>query len=74
MQAKGGRQDENLKMPCPGGSPSKMRSISWTLAGHGGADFDLVGRQAIDQGIAMGRSAVWLRLTREQYAKARMIM
>ena len=36
-----------------------------------GTGFNLAGRQAIDQGIAIGRGAVWLSLTREQYAKLR---
>jgi hypothetical protein len=39
------------------------------LARHGGPEFNLAGRQAIEQGIAMGRGAVWLSLTREQYGK-----
>jgi hypothetical protein len=41
------------------------------LARRGGAEFNLAGRQAIEQGISMGRGAVWLSLTREQYAKLR---
>jgi hypothetical protein len=41
------------------------------LARRGGAEFNLAGHQAIEQGIAMGRGAVWLSLTREQYAKLR---
>jgi len=39
------------------------------LARHGGAEFNLAGRQAIDQGIAIGRGSVWLKLTRDQYGK-----
>jgi hypothetical protein len=39
------------------------------LAKHGGAEFNLAGRQAIEQEISMGRGSVWLKLTREQYAK-----
>jgi hypothetical protein len=31
--------------------------------------FNLAGRQAIDQGISMGRGSVWLKLMQEQYAK-----
>ena len=38
---------------------------------RGGAEVNLAGRQAIEQGISMGRGAVWLSLTREQYAKLR---
>ena len=41
------------------------------LARRGGAEFNLAGRQAIEQEISMGRGAVWLSLTREQYAKLR---
>ena len=37
------------------------------LARHGGAEFDLAGRQAIEHGISMGRGSVWLKLTRDQY-------
>jgi hypothetical protein len=37
------------------------------LAQHGGAEFNLAGRQAIEHGIGMGRGSVWLKLTREQY-------
>jgi hypothetical protein len=36
-----------------------------------GAEFNLAGRQAIEHGISMGRGSVWLKLTREQYAKLR---
>ncbi len=39
------------------------------LARHGGAEFNLAGREAMDQGIAMGRGSVGLKLTREQYGK-----
>jgi hypothetical protein len=39
------------------------------LARHGGAEFNLAGRQAIEHGIGMGRGSVWLKLTREQYSK-----
>lgn len=39
------------------------------LARHGGAEFNLAGRQAIEHGISMGRGSVWLKLTPEQYAK-----
>lgn len=41
------------------------------LARHGGAEFNLAGSQAIEHGISMGRGSVWLKLTREQYAKLR---
>jgi hypothetical protein len=41
------------------------------LARHGGAEFNLAGRQAIEHGISMGRGSVWLKLTSEQYAKLR---
>src|ERR1035437_10030649 len=41
------------------------------LARHGGAELNLAGRQAIEHGISMGRGSVWLKLTREQYAKLR---
>jgi hypothetical protein len=41
------------------------------LAQHGGAEFNLVGRQAIEHGISMGRRSVWLKLTREQYDRLR---
>jgi hypothetical protein len=41
------------------------------LARHGGADFNLAGRQAIEHGISMGRGSVWLKLTLEPYAKLR---
>jgi len=37
------------------------------LAQHGGAEFNLAGRQAIEHWIGMGRGSVWLKLTREQY-------
>jgi hypothetical protein len=36
------------------------------LARHGGAEFNLAGRQAIEHGIEMGRGSVWLKLTQEQ--------
>jgi len=39
------------------------------LARYGGAEFNLAGCQAIEQGIAMGRGTVWLSFTREQYSK-----
>ena len=39
------------------------------LARHGGAEFNLAGRQAIEHGISMGRGSVWLKLTRDQYIK-----
>ena len=39
------------------------------LARHGGAGFNLAGRQAIEHGISMGRGSVWLKLTRDQHAK-----
>jgi hypothetical protein len=35
----------------------------------GSSEFNLVGRPAVEQGIAIGRGAVWLNLTRKQYAK-----
>jgi hypothetical protein len=41
------------------------------LARREGTEFNLAGRQAIEQGLAMGSGAVWLSLTREQYAKLR---
>jgi hypothetical protein len=41
------------------------------LARHGGAEFNLAGRQAIEHGIGMGRGSVWLKLTQEQYATLR---
>jgi hypothetical protein len=41
------------------------------LARHGGAEFNLAGRQAIEHGIVLGRGSVWLSLTREQYDKLR---
>jgi len=31
--------------------------------------FNLAGRQAIDQGIAMGGGAVWLKLAAERYGE-----
>ena len=34
-----------------------------------GADFNLAGRRAIEHEISMGNGSVWLKLTREQYAK-----
>jgi hypothetical protein len=39
------------------------------MARHGGAVFNLAGRQAIEHGIGMGRGSVWLKLTQEQYGK-----
>jgi hypothetical protein len=36
-----------------------------------GAEFNLAGRQEIEKGLTMGTGAVWLSLTREQYAKLR---
>ncbi len=73
MHDKGGRsvsfleEDCKTSLPCKFVFQSEMKIID--LARHGGAEFNLTGRQAIDQGIAMGRGAVWLSLTREQYAK-----
>jgi hypothetical protein len=37
------------------------------LAGHGGAESDLAGRQALEHGKGMGRGSAWLKLTPEQY-------
>ena len=37
------------------------------LARHGGAEFNLAGRQALEHGIGMGRGSAWLKLTAEQY-------
>jgi hypothetical protein len=37
------------------------------LAQHGGAEFNLAGRQAIEHGIGMGTGSIWLKLTGEQY-------
>jgi hypothetical protein len=38
------------------------------LAERGGAFKDLADKQAFDHGVSMGRGAVYLKLTREQYA------
>jgi hypothetical protein len=43
------------------------------LAQHGGAEFNLAGRQAIEHGISMGRGSVWLKLTGEQYDTLRRV-
>jgi hypothetical protein len=53
----------STKPAPPNGNPASLR--------HGGAEFNLAGRQAIEHGISMGRRSVWLKLTREQYAKLR---
>ncbi|MDP9050834.1 MAG: hypothetical protein M3O31_08945 [Acidobacteriota bacterium] len=73
MQAKGGWHvsfmEEDLKTPLPRRFTFQDEVKILDLARHGGADFTLAGRQAIDQGIERGRGAVWLKLTPEQYAK-----
>jgi hypothetical protein len=75
MQAKGGWHvsfmEEDLKTSLPRRFTFQDEVKILDLARHGGADFTLAGRQAIDHGIAIGRGAVWLQLTREQYAKLR---
>jgi hypothetical protein len=48
-------------------SELKILDLAW----HGGAEFNLAGRQAIEHGISMGRGSVWLSLTRDQYDKLR---
>lgn len=75
QMAKGGWSvtflEPDLKTPLPRRFTFQGEVKILDLARHGGADFNLAGRQAIDQGIAMGRGAVWLSLTREQYATLR---
>ena len=64
-----------LKEDCKTSLPRKFVFQSelkiLDLARHGGAEFNLAGRQAIEHGISMGRGSVWLKLTQEQYAKLR---
>ena len=73
MLAKGGWSVSFLEEDCKTVLPrhfvfqSELKILD--LAQHGGAEFNLAGRQAIDQGIAMGRGSVWLKLTRDQYGK-----
>ncbi len=75
MQAKPGWAVSFLEDDCKTALPRKFVFQSelklLDLARHGGADFNLAGRQAIEHGIGMGRGSVWLKLTQEQYAKLR---
>jgi hypothetical protein len=73
MLAKGGWAISFLEEDCKTSLPRRFTFQSelkiLDLAKHGGAEFNLAGRQAIEQEISMGRGSVWLKLTREQYAK-----
>jgi hypothetical protein len=75
MLAKAGWSVSFLEEDCKTSLPrnfvfqSELKILD--LATHGGAEFNLAGRQAIEHGISMGRGSVWLKLTREQYAKLR---
>ena len=73
MLAKGGWSVSFLEEDCKTVLPrhfvfqSELKILD--LAQHGGAEFNLAGRQAIDQGIAMGGGAVWLKLAAERYGE-----
>jgi hypothetical protein len=73
MMAKGGWAVSFLEEDCRTVLPrhlvfqSELKILD--LAQHGGAEFNLAGRQAIEHGISMGRGSVWLKLTGEQYVK-----
>jgi hypothetical protein len=73
MLAKGGWAISFLEEDCKTSLPRRFTFQSelkiLDLARHGGAEFNLAGRQAIEHGISMGRGSVWLKLTREQYGK-----
>ena len=61
--------EEDLKTPLPRKLQFQDDLKILDMARRGGADFSLAGRQAIEQGIATGRGAVWLNLTLDQYRK-----
>jgi len=67
MLAKGGWSVSSLEEDCRTSLPrhfvfqSELKILD--LARHGGAEFNLAGRQAIEHGIGMGRGSVWLGLT-----------
>ena len=63
--------EQDLKTPLPRLILFQNDVKILDMARRGGAESNLAGRQAIEQGISMGRGADWLRLTREQYAKLR---
>ena len=75
MLANGGWSVSFLEEDCKTSLPrhfifqSELKILD--LARHGGAEFNLAVRQAIEHGISMGRGSVWLKLTREQYDKLR---
>ena len=63
--------EEDCKTSLPGHFVFQSELKILDLARHGGAEFNLGGRQAIEHGISIGKGSVWLKLTREQYAKLR---
>jgi hypothetical protein len=75
MMAKGGWSVSFLEEDCKTSLPRRFTFQSelkiLDLARHGGAEFNLAGRQAIEHGISMGRGSVWLSLTTEQSSKLR---
>jgi hypothetical protein len=75
MMAKDGWSVSFLEEDCRTSLPRKFVFQTelkiLDLARHGGAEFNLAGRQAIEHGICMGRGSVWLSLTEEQYGKLR---
>ena len=77
MLAKGGWSVSFLEEDCKTVLPrhlvfqSELKILDLTQ--HGGAEFNLAGRQAIEHGIGMGRGSIWLKLTGEQYDTLRRV-
>jgi len=63
--------EADLKTTLPGNMTFQDSAKVIELALRGGAGRTLADRQAIEQGIQMGRGSVWLNLTAEQYGKLR---
>src|ERR1035437_10511609 len=76
MLAKGGWSVSFLEEDCKISLPrhfvfqSELKTLD--LARHGGAEFNLAGRQAIEHGISMGRGSVWLKADARPVCQAAM--
>jgi hypothetical protein len=61
--------EQDLKTPLPKrlrfNNQEKLREI----AERGGCNMNLEARQSLDHGIEIGRGAIWLELSEEQYQK-----
>src|SRR5215471_12964845 len=61
--------EDDRKTPLPKKLNFKEPEKIVELAERGGTALDLEARQAIDHAIEIGRGAIWLELTDEQYRK-----